>query len=161
MSRASFMMVFLPKRFIPTAINAIKEKFIKREEILPLLGLPPHRHLPEEYQAVLSLESGLWNRIADGRIPLRGAALLARFSADRQREFAGLIADPIRLNSNQLIKIVGWLEDLLRGSTISLKDFLTQHDLLGILDHPKWDKRFKADHFMEKIHILLQKIIQV
>ena len=113
------------------------------QEILPLLGLPPERHLRLEFQSVVNIQPELLNAVASGKIPFRGASLLARFSPEDQKVFAGVLAERLHLTSSQLMKTAEWLLDMMRAPRRSLEEVLGTADLREILDCPQKDTRQK------------------
>lgn len=120
-------------------------------EILPLLGLSPERHWLSELEALASLSQELLEDLYQERLPLRGAAGLARLDAAGQRIFSERLAGPLRLTSSQLMKTLEWLLDLMRSSQSSLAGVLEKPELKAVLDEKHSDTRQKTDLFFKRL----------
>jgi len=124
------------------------------EEVLPALGLVPKKHILTEYLRLAALEPVLKDGIADGKIPFRGASMLAKLKPEDQRTFAEDIAEEISLTTNQLIQVVEWLNDLLRSSNSDLRSYLASNQLNHILHSDHRDGRQKAEKFYQALRHL-------
>lgn len=120
-------------------------------EILPLLGLPSERHWLTELEALSSLSLDLLEDLYQARLPMRGAAGLARLDAAGQKIFSERLAGPLRLTSSQLMKTLEWLLDLMRSSQMPLPQVLEKPELKAVLEEKHSDIRQKTDLFFKRL----------
>ena len=118
------------------------------EEIYPPAGKLEGSGFYEEALEVMSLNKSLLDLIAGGRLPFRGARVLNRLSKPDQQVFASQIAAEAGLTTNQLMKAVEWLYDLLKMCGQSLEDYLKGiPELKAILKSPA-DRKAKGERFI-------------
>ena len=124
------------------------------EDILPALGIEPQRHFLEEYREIAGLAAPVLEAIHSGRLPFRGARVLARFSASGQSDFANRITSQAALTTNQLIKAGEWLYDLMKIKGDSLAGLLKSSGLEALLETSSEDRRQKGEKFCAQLRAL-------
>jgi ParB/RepB/Spo0J family partition protein len=139
-----------------TLHKAVKDFGFKEEEILeeilPALGLAAHRGLLERYLKIASLHPALLNLLAEGKLPFRGAHLLAQLQKEDQQEFAQTIASQAALTANESIQITEYLLDLLKIRGGGLKTLLQEEEIQTVLNQPEWSLQQKAHHLGRVLH---------
>lgn len=123
-------------------------------DLLPLLGLPSERHWIQELESLSGLCADLQDDLEAGRLPVRGAAALARLDAAAQAAFSRRLARCLRLTSSQLMKTLEWLLDLTRSEGIPLERLLDRPGLKDILEEKTEDARQKTDRFFRRLREL-------
>jgi hypothetical protein len=122
-------------------------------ELLPALGLLEERYVLNQCLTIARLSPALLDLIASGKLPFRGAQILARFTPPNQQEFAEGIGSKIPLTTNELIQTGEWLYDLLKPLGIGIQKFLKEKQLDGLLNHPDWSPRAKAQKFVASLRM--------
>lgn len=124
------------------------------DEIFPALGIAPDSGFYEESLEVMRLNKPLLDRIASEELPFRGARALNRFSKPDQETFAVFIAPHASLTTNQLLKAVDWLCDLMKGNSLDLAALLqNKPGLSAVLESPM-DRRAKGERFLSVLRTL-------
>ncbi len=119
------------------------------EELMPAMGLVPEKHVLSEYLKAGNLDSGLLECIASGRIPFRGAAALAKFSAQDQRSIAKQLVPFTAFTVSQWGQLAEWLSDLMRLEKKDLTAFFERSGIATILNHAQWDARTKSERVLQ------------
>jgi len=120
-------------------------------ELMPLLGLPEDRGTLELFLKLDQLPIVLKDLVESGQLPLRGAALLLKFSEADQVYFAQKIGTKMKLTSSQLLQAIEWLSDMLKNTGNSLEIFCRDHKILMGMNVPGMDLRTKADKLFARI----------
>ncbi len=124
-------------------------------ELLPALFLVPEKGLIEELLIVSRLDHSILDLIAAEKLPFRGTKALSRFSPENQKEFASSIASKMSLTTNQLIRTVEWIYDLLKSNaSTSLAALLGSGDLPSLLQKENRDPRQRAEQFCQALRRL-------
>lgn len=124
------------------------------EEIYPPAGQWEGSGFYEEALEVMGLSKPLLDLIADARLPFRGARSLNRLSKPDQQVFASQIATPAALTTNQLLKGVEWLQDLLKISGQSLEGYFKKNADLEAILKSTLDRKAKGERFFSRLRNL-------
>lgn len=122
-------------------------KYLPREQVLsafmPLLSLPCHQGTLELYLKLAALEENIRQATAKEDISMSTLKALVEVDED-SRKFLFSILSLLRLNFNQQVKFIEYINDIVLREGIPAADVFSGRSFLEILENPKTNTPQKA-----------------
>jgi ParB family transcriptional regulator, chromosome partitioning protein len=129
---------------------------VRREEILasfmPLLSLPSHEGTLKFYLKLLTLDDSIQKAIAAEQISIKVAKTLVEMEEGfRQALFQWISV--LKLNLNQQIKFVEYIEDIRMRDGLTDPEMLSDEILVKVLENPRLNNPQKAKAVLETLRV--------
>lgn len=119
--------------------------------VMPLLGLPEDKALPENYRKAGQFAPSFKDLVEEGPLFIRAVLPFLKFSKDDQDYFARNIGTRMKLTSSQMYQVGEWLLDLMKKTGKPLRFLCEGQKLLTKLSPRNRDLRTKADLFFARV----------